>query len=97
MIPAAVTVRDAGLLVAVVLAYLWTLLFGMPTFLVLRRFKRERHWIYGTAGFFLGAGFVIVQGAVSTGEARLAALVGVLGATTALAFSLIRGTERKNA
>ncbi len=97
LVPALLFVYSAGPFLALTLSYFWAYLLGLPAFFLLRRFARERHDLYALIGFSIGFLFIFVQ-APLTGSQFLGALaIGATGAITALAFSLIRGPERKYA
>lgn len=95
LIPALLTWTAAGPMLAILLSYFWSLLFGVPVFLVLRKLKRERHLCYATAGFAYGLLFIVLQGSLEQSSIAAGLFVSTLGLAVALAFSLIRGRERQ--
>ena len=90
----------AGIAVAFLYSYFFSYVLGVPVFLVLRKKKKETHIYYATAGFLLGALYVLVPAVFDWWmlgrEALVAALMfGCVGAAVAISFSLLRGNERR--
>jgi hypothetical protein len=90
----AVLYHDAGALIAFVYSYMLTYLFGIPTFLFLKRRKKETHFRYAFCGA-IAAGVLAMF--LFEGVLRLIVIFAAVGATEGFCFSLIRGNERKKA
>jgi hypothetical protein len=99
LVPTLAFAHDAGFTGSFIWSYLCSYIFGIPVFLVLRKRKKESHLIYAMFGLALGALYIV---AINLSDLHaetlaLAAIFGVVGAVTALCFSLIRGHETKRA
>ena len=101
LVPAIALMRDAGPAIALVYAYVLTLVFGVPVFLVLKRKKKESHVRYLLCGAVSAAavmvGIFLIDGATEPKLLLLSLLLAVVGAVEGLCFSAIRGNEKKAA
>ena len=98
LIAAILVMPSAGPILAVVLSYGISYIFGVPVFLVLRHFRQEWHMCYAGAGLVLGVLYTLCTGAKSgtIGDVlTVGALFGLVGLLVGLSFSLIRGGERR--
>jgi len=90
---------SAGLSFALIYSYLLSFVLGLPVFLILRKKKKESHVCYLTAGFVMGAAYILVPASFYwSADALIPSLMfGCVGSIVALSFSLIRGNERRRA
>lgn len=100
LISASVFIPSAGAAVGVGYSYVVSYILGIPVFLVLRKKKKESHFLYGSLGFVVGSLYVIIPAIpdIRTFDSNgvIAALMfATIGSSVALCFSVIRGPERK--
>jgi cell shape-determining protein MreD len=95
LIPSIVFFYFAGVMSSFVYSYGVSYVLGIPTFLILRRLKKEEHLYYASAGFILGALYILVSTGPDPQFISVAFSFGLLGFLVALCFSVIRGSERR--
>jgi peptidoglycan/LPS O-acetylase OafA/YrhL len=81
-------------------SYILTGFVGLPTVYILKKMKKERHWIYGLIGLLGGMGFIVAFSIADLSnffpEGFLASLLfGGFGLITALTFSFIQGKKNQ--
>jgi drug/metabolite transporter (DMT)-like permease len=81
-------------------SYFLSWILGIPTILILKKLKKERHWIYGLIGFLGGMLYIVAPSifarySLYTDGLVAAILFGTYGFITALCFSFIQGKKNQ--
>jgi len=85
----------ANFSLALLLSYLVTCLFGIPTILILKKLNKECHLAYAAIGFLIGFICVLFSSGINEDGLIAGAMYGTVGLLTSLCFSLIQGKKEK--